>query len=360
MTSDFIVRGSGHHQVLTVSIMGRSKELCAPIREKIIEKSRRGLSSIKIAQDLDLKPSTVRYNIMKFKKTGTVTNRERQGRPKKLTDKHKRLIVRKVKCEPRKTSTELALELEEESQVKVSPETIRRTLRASGLNGRVARKKPLLKPRHKKHRLKFAKEHQNKPPSFWKRVLWSDETKMNLFESDGKVYVWRHPNEAFKEENVVPTVKHGGGSVMLWGCMSAGGTGRLHFIEGIMDRFMYKGILSSQMLPSAKTLIGGKYIFQHDNDPKHTSKVVKEFLAQKKVKVLDWPAMSPDLNPIEQIWQLLKVKVKARNPSGIPALKTIIQEEWDAIAAPVCEKYVKSMSRRLQAVINAKGAHTKY
>jgi len=340
--------------------MGRSKELSAPIREKIIEKAQRGLSSLKIAQDLNLKASTVRYNITKFKKTGTVISRARQGRPKKLDVKHERLIVRKVKCDPRKTCTVMALELEKENQLKVSAETLRRILRANGFNRRVARKKPLLKPRHKQHRLKFAKEHHNKPLSFWKRVLWSDETKMRLFESDGKVYVWRHPNEDFKEKNVVPTVKHGGGSVMLWGCMSAAGTGRLRFIEGIMDRFLYKEILTSEMLPSAQTLIGRNYIFQRDNDPKHTSKIVKEFLAQKKVRVLDWPAMSPDLNPIEQIWQLLKVKVKARNPSGIPALKTIIQEEWNKIAAPVCEKYVNSMTRRLQAVINANGAHTKY
>ena len=84
--------------------------------------------------------------------------------------------------------------------------------------------------------------------------------------------MWRGKDEAYRPECMCPTVKHGGGSVMVWGCMSAKGVGNLHFIEGIMNADVYLDILTTQMMPSAKKLMGRKYIFQHDNDPKHTAK----------------------------------------------------------------------------------------
>ncbi len=70
---------------------------------------------------------------------------------------------------------------------------------------------------------------------YWNHVLWSDETKINIFGSDGVKRVWRQPGEEYKDKCVLPTVKHGGGSVMVWGCMSAAGTGELQFIEGTMN-----------------------------------------------------------------------------------------------------------------------------
>ena len=77
--------------------------------------------------------------------------------------------------------------------------------------------------------------------NYWNHVLWSDETKINLFGSDGVQHVWRRPGKEYQENCVLPTVKHGGGSIIIWGCMSAAGTGELCFIEGNMDSNMYWG-----------------------------------------------------------------------------------------------------------------------
>ena len=106
---------------------------------------------------------------------------------------------------------------------------------------------------------------------YWNHVLWSDETKINLFGSDGVKRVWRQPGKEYKDKCVLPTVKHGGGSVMVWGCMSAAGTGELQFIEGTMNANMYCDILKHSMIPSLRRL-GRRAVFQHYNDPKHTSK----------------------------------------------------------------------------------------
>ncbi len=103
---------------------------------------------------------------------------------------------------------------------------------------------------HKKARKQFAEDRQTKDMDYWNHVLWSDETKMNLIGSDGVKRVWRQPGEENKDKCVLPTVKHGGGSVMVWGCMSAVSTGELQFIEGTMNANMYCDILKQSMIPS--------------------------------------------------------------------------------------------------------------
>ena len=116
--------------------------------------------------------------------------------------------------------------------------------------------------------------------------------------SDGVRPVWRQPGEENKDKCVSSTVRHGGGSVTVWGCMSAAGTGELQIIEGTMNANMYCDILKQSMIPSLQRL-GRREIFQHDNDPKHTSKMTTALLKKLRVKVMDWPSMSPDLKPIQ-------------------------------------------------------------
>ncbi len=145
-----------------------------------------------------------------------------------------------------------------------------------------------------------------------------------------------------KEKCMVPTVKHGGGSVLMWGCMSAAGVRELHFIDDIRNSQMYCSILKEKMLSSLRAL-GRRALFQHDNDPKHTSKATVGFLKKNRVKVIQWPIMTPDLNPIENIWGILKRQVEHHSPSSIQSLKEVILEEWKKIDLAKCRQLVHSM-----------------
>ncbi len=232
--------------------------------------------------------------------------------------------------------------------------TITAALHQSGLFGRVARRKPLLSARHMKACMEDSKMVTNK-------ILWSDETKIELFGLNSKRYVWRKPGTAHHLSNTVPTVKHGGDSIMLWGCFSAAGTGRLVAIEGKMNAAKYRDILDENLLQSAQDLrLGRRFTFQQDNDPKHTAKITKEWLHNNSVTVLEWPSQSPDLNPIEHLWRDLKMAVHQRLPSNLTELERICKEEWQRIPKSRCEKLVASFPKRLMAVLNQKGASTKY
>ena len=180
-----------------------------------------------------------------------------------------------------------------------------------------------------------------------------------MFGSNGFKHVWPQPGEEYKAKCVMPTVKHGVGNVMIWGCMSTAGVGELHFIEGNMNSNMYCEILQQSMIPSLWKLVC-RAVFQHDNDPKHTSKTATALLKRLRVKVMDWPSMSPDLNSIEHLWGILKRKVEVRKVSNIHQLCDVVMEEWKSIPVATYEALVNSMPRRVKAVLDNDGGHTKY
>ena len=135
---------------------------------------------------------------------------------------------------------------------KLSISTVKRVLYRHNLKVRSARKKPLLQNHHKKARLRFATAHGDKDRTFWRNVLWSDETIIELFGHNDHCYVWRKP------KNTIPTVNHGGGSIMLWGSFAAGGTGELHKINGIMRQDNYEDILKQHLKTSVRKLKLGR------------------------------------------------------------------------------------------------------
>uniref|UniRef100_A0A8C4SMH5 Transposase n=1 Tax=Erpetoichthys calabaricus TaxID=27687 RepID=A0A8C4SMH5_ERPCA len=331
----------------------KSKELSVDLRDRIVLRHKSGEGYRKNSAALKVPMSTVASIIRKWKKFKTTRTLPRAGRPSKLSDRERRALVREVTKNPMVTLSEIQRSSVERGEPSRRT-TISAAIHQSGLYGRVARRKPLLSKKHMAARLEFAKRHLKDSQTMRKKILWSDETKIELFGVNARRHVWRKPG-------TIPTVKHGGGSIMLWGCFSAAGTGRLVRIKGKMTAAMYRDILDENLLQSALELrLGRRFIFQQDNNPKHTAKISKEWLQDNSVNVLELPSQSPDLNLVEHLWRDLKMAAHRRFPSNLMELERCCKEEWMKLAKDRCAKLVASYSKRLEAVIAAKGASTKY
>ena len=180
-------------------------------------------------------------------------------------------------------------------------------------------------------------------------VLWTDEAS-TLRGTYGQVWVQREANAEWDPLNVVPRMKHPE-KVHMWGCFSGYGVGDLFLFEDNLDSKLMLDILKKHALQSANRLFPpGQWWFQQDNDPKHTSKLVQDWFKQNGIDQLDWPSYSPDLNPIENLWALLKRRVEARLPKSLAELKSMLHEEWKAIDVDTLQKLVHSMPKRCQLV----------
>lgn len=340
--------------------MVRAKEYSSDFKKAVVEATKTGLLEAQVSRQFRVCRQIVNKWVKKDTLHGTTDNQPRSGRPKKTTARQDFLICRESKKNPRATATSIWSDLTKSKTIDVSITTVKRRLNAGGLFGRRPSRKPLISAKNRKARVDFAKKYLKWTPKDWARVLWSDESKYKIFSSDGIQYIRRPKNKRNDVRYQVPTVKHGGGSVMVWGCFSRDGVGPLHLIEGIMNGPKYTEIVQNVMLPHAKSKMAKNWLFQQDNDPKHTSKVAKDCFKSKKIKVLEWPSQSPVMNPIEHLWEELDMQVRLKNNTSKEVLFSNLKECWKNIKMDKLIKLVDSMPDRLRAVIDAKGYATKY
>ncbi len=148
---------------------------------------------------------------------------------------------------------------------------------------------------------------------------------------------------------------------MIWAAMSSAGVGPLCFLKSTVNAAIYQEILEHFMLPSADKLYGdADFIFQQDMAPAHTAKGTKRWFQWHGVTVLDWPANSPDLNPIVNLWSIIKRKMRDTRPNNADDLKAAIKATWASMTPEQCHKLITSMPCYIDAVIHAKGGPTKY
>ena len=144
-------------------------------------------------------------------------------------------------------------------------------------------------------------------------MLCTNESKFELFGTNQRVYVRRRIGKRLIDDCISPTVKHGDGNIMIWGSILGIGVGDLVKIGGIMEKMVYHNILVRRAVPSGRRLIGVNFVFQKCNDPKHSSNNCGNYFRRKKAAgvftVMNWLSQSPDLNPIEQIWELIDRKL---------------------------------------------------
>lgn len=330
-------------------------------RADIVSLLQHGFSTREIAMKLGISHtsvSNVRRDVLPLAKKPSA------GRPRSLTDHQERSILRSISAGNIDTAQEAQRNLKRCQGIEISAQTIRNMLKRRGLKSATKVKKPLLKRQHIKRRLEFARKYSDWTVEDWRRVVFSDEAKVNRFGPDGRKWCWKEPKASFQPNHVTPTIKNGGGSIMVWGCITARGVGNLVKIDGTMNAELYCKILEEDLLGSLEWygLDRKEIVFQHDNDPKHTAKKTTEWLQNVGMEVLDWPPQSPDLNPIEHLWDYFKRKLSdfPTTPTSIRELWERAEQVWNEIPPEKCLDLIDSMPRRVAAVLKAKGGHTAY
>ena len=290
----------------------------------------------------------------RFQQTGEVADRRRPGRPRGTNPRTDRFITLTHLRRRFQTATSSA------RQYGISKQTVLRRLRQARQPTRPRRPYvgQVLTASHRAARLQWAQQHFRWGRQQWARVLFSDESRFNLSHHDGGIRGFRRRGECFADNCLIERDRFGGGSVMVW--------------VGIMDRrktnlivmqcnLNAQGYINQILQPEAVLFLQrhGPVILMHDNASPHVARICRQFLNRNNVNVLPWPAVSPDMNPIEHIWDCLGRKVRARgNVDNLRDLENALIQEWNNIPNVVIRRYVRSMRGRLAACINSRGGQT--
>lgn len=230
---------------------------------------------------------------------------------------------------------QVANELVVRGYTNVGERTIQRYLKTIKWSKRLPLAVPPLKPAHKTKRVAWCRKHLRRS---WNHVIFSDESTFQLFTN--KTKLWG------KKRQIKGIPKHPP-SIMIWGAISSKGLSKLVFINGKVNSEKYIDILKEALVNDFDKYYPRGWVFQQDNAPVHTSRYSKTWLAQH-CKIIDWPALSPDLNPIENVWGYIKQSLKHENPKNLTELKILIQQKWDELPLTYLKSLIGSMKTRLK------------
>lgn len=342
-------------------------ELDSPTKKRIKNAIENGKPIGQISDLLDIPASTCRNFFNRTKKRGTVHNAQRSGRPSKVSDRTVRFVLRYMKQNRRASLREIGNAVDPQ----ISASTVRRILAGKGYHRRRARKVPYLSKLQKDKRLAWAMDHEAWKLEEWRHVIWSDECYVMLGDKKGSVYVTRRPEEEFDDSCTVKTFKKSPVNVMVWACIMDGAKGPLVVLDypggpggGFTAERYQEQVLDGTLWDFYISMVDNReyMYFMQDNAPIHTSKKVKRWFNGTWLPLFPHPPSSPDINPLENLWDLLKDRIKERPhpPTNVNELKVAVQEAWDSLTIEEINQYVHSMPNRVEAIIKAKGGNTKY
>lgn len=280
--------------------------------------------------------------------------RKYKGAPRKLSDTDLRALIRVAKAE--KVGSRRLARLD---YVTVTDRHIRRRLAGKKhLAWKKGKRAPSLTEAHKAKRVAFSKARVNKN-ELNDITIYSDEKRFNLDGPDGLNYYW---HDLRSEQEVGMSRQNGGGGVMVWGGMSRKGKTTLAILEGKQNAAKYCDTMDKHLIPPATRLYGTAYQYQQDNASIHTAKATKNWFEKKKITVIEWPAKSPDLNPIENLWgdMVRVVYAGGKQYDSVDALKKAVLKAWDDIEQTRIDALLDSMNNRYFQVISRGGNKSSY
>jgi transposase len=324
-------------------------------RAQVVALKAAGFSYTDITQITGKPKSFIQRWVGRKATTGSLKRKQGSGRPKKLTadvlSQIKRFLKAKATGSTRRTQRKL-----ESQGIKLSQRTISNAKRQLHLRRVKDKKKPKLTEAHKAQRVEFANEARVE--NYWKKVLFTDETVLLLEPPPQYRYI-----EEGDEQPFIGRSKYAR-KIMVWAGISWYGKTKLVFVNNSesIDSDKYQEVLA-EALPSMEDMFPERvrWIFQQDGARCHTSRATRNWLRERGLTTLDpWPANSPDLNIIENIWAVLKERVYRRSFRTEQGLFRVVKEEWEKIELQEIQKLVLSMPGRLQQVLDRDGGHTDY
>lgn len=321
-----------------------------------------GKSFDEIARQMKLVWSTITTIVHRAIKqqNASPASKKPMGRPLKLNARDKRALIRYVEKNPHDNLTALASPSKSGQQL--SRSTVRRYLKGCGFLRFKARRKPYLTIRHKAARLVWGRKHKHWTVKDWVCVVWTDEATYETGLDTRSSYVTRRKGMAMEPRYLKLTFKSGRSTIGAWGGIILKKKNPLHIL--IKKRRMNSDIYINEVLNPIKLSFSKrclatnpKMIWMDDDAAYHISKKMLDWGRINDFNRMDWPAQSPDLNPIENLWRIIKLRISARRHQihTIEAMKQTIKEEWDLLTEKDYKKYIESMPRRIQLLIKAKG-----
>jgi hypothetical protein len=320
------------------------------------------MTNVAIAEELSIRRQTVATILRREAQTGDPKaqikgnkRKTKSARSLRTPAEIKRLQDASV-ASPFKTPRVLKAEL----KLRCSLATIKRRLREAHLGGRRSAIKAFLTPEAKEVRLAFARRHKK---TNWRRVMFTDEVNI-ITSAHGMDWVRRPPNTRYDPKYIREVNRQGRCKLNVWGAITSTQMLDLVVIEGTLNMNNYLSeILIPNVLPYKQH--HDNMIFQQDGAGPHRANIVRDWLAENNIEKLQWPASSPDLNPIENLWNMLKEEIGPLNhigPNQKEELVKVVKDAWERLRRKprILTKLYGSMKRRIQQTIANKGAQTKY
>ena len=329
-------------------------------RAQIIALLEEGFSQRYIARQIGVNQSAVSRIGARYRQTGELEPADGQGRRRMTTVREDRAITRFVEVNPVTTARRIGDAVLPGRQI--SDQTLRNRLHEVGLRSRSRARVPSLTITHRRARLEYARGHIEWTERQWANVLFTDESRFCLFGNDARVRVWRRRGRRFDRACVAPVRAFNGGSVMVWGGITSRQRTDLVIMPppGMTAVRYIDEVLRPHVVPMSQQM-GRNFILMQDNARPHTAAVTREFLRENEIQLLPHPAVSPDLNPIEHIWDIMGRRLRdlARSPANLQDLSEALIRIWNEIPQEEIRACV-NMRTRLREVIAQRGGNTSF